>query len=955
MKKIFKNRFSRIWFIVSVSVLAFLLVASILLSTVLYNVVSIVLGDKRRVSSSGQEVTLYESDYTDKADALSKSNAITREICREGFTLLKNDGALPLKEGAKISVFGKNSVDLVYGGSGSGGGNFANAKTIFDSLTSAGYKFNPTLKSFYENNSQSGEGRATNPKDLDNGEDATLYTGETPQSRYTEAVKNSYAEYSDAALVVISRIAGEGFDLPRTMKGVQGARNDDDHFLQLDANETDLLAAVCAQNFKHVIVIINSANAMELGFLDDPTHYAYSDKIDGCLWMAGPGNEGVMALGEILKGYTADGTQFSPSGRLTDTYARNFKDDPTWNNFGTNLTANGDRYTEGEKNRPYYFVDYEEGIYVGYRYYETRYATEGENGDGWYKNSVVFPFGYGLSYTQFKRTLKNKDELSGKEIEKDTKITFEVEVENIGDWSGKEVAQLYVTAPYTPGGIEKPEVKLVGFDKTELLSPEGKDTLEITVDAYDMASYDYSDANKNGFKGYELEAGDYTFTLRSDAHTVIDSVTLSVVQNIEYKNDPVTGKEVGNLYEDADEQLSTVLSRNDWEKTWPTTRTKAEREVAKTFLNKLKDTSTKNPETYTDMPVQGADGDKQIIDMAGVDYDDESWNDILDIITVNEMLTVFNNGAFNTGEITSIGKPKTIEADGPVGFCNFMGSPVIYDTCVYCSEIVLAATWNEELAFKMGESIGNEGVLGNLAGDKTPYSGWYAPGVNIHRSPFGGRNFEYMSEDGILTGYMAASEIKGAKSKGVYTYVKHFALNEQETHRSSNGVCTWATEQAMRELYLTPFEKAVKVGETTAIMSSFNRIGTVWAGGDYRLLTQILRNEWGFKGSVVSDFNTNDYMNCRQMAYAGGDVNLATINVWDNFDAKSASDVTILRQCIKNILYTCANSNAMNVAGSNYVLPYWQIALIVLDCAAVVAIAVWGFFAVRIAMKKKED
>lgn len=951
MENIFKNKFFRIWFIVSASVVAFLLIVSILLSTVFYSLVSIKFGDKRRVSSSGQEVSFYQSDYINKSDALMKSNAVTREICREGITLLKNNGALPLKEGAKISVFGKNSVNLVYGGSGSGSGNFSNAKTIFDSLTAAGYQFNPILKSFYENKLLSGDGRALNPKDLDNGEPATLYTGETPQSKYTVDVKNSYAEYSEAALVVISRIGGEGFDLPRTMKGAQGARNEDDHFLQLDANETDLLAAVCEMDFEHVIVIINSANAMELGFLDDDAHYAYQEKIDGCIWMAGTGTEGVMALGEIMKGYTADGAQFSPSGKLTDTYARNFKNDPTWNNFGTNLSADGDRYKEGEKNKPYYFVDYEEGIYVGYRYYETRYKTE-ENGDAWYRQNVVFPFGYGLSYTQFKHLLKNKDALSGKEIEKNAKITFEVEIENIGDWSGKDVVQLYVTPPYTMGKIEKSEVKLVGFDKTVLLSPGEKDVLKITIDAYDLASYDYSDANKNGIKGYEIEAGDYIFSLRSDSHNVLDTVALKVSQNVNYQDDPKTGRSVMNLYGDADDQLSTVLSRANWETTWPTVRTNKERTIEKTFINQLKDTTTNSIERYENMPVQSADGEKQLIDMVGVDYYDDSWNEILDRITISEMLAVFNNGAFTTGEINSIGKPKTIESDGPVGFCSFMGSPVIYETCSYCSEIVLAATWNEDLAYKMGESIGNEGILGNLGGDQTPYSGLYAPGVNIHRSPFGGRNFEYMSEDGILTGYMAASEIKGAKSKGVYTYVKHFALNEQETHRSSNGVCTWVTEQAMREVYLIPFEKCVKVGETTAIMSSFNRIGTVWAGGDYRLLTKILRDEWGFNGTVISDFNTNDYMNCRQMAYAGGDLNLATINTWDDFDANSASDVTILRRCVKNILYTTANSNAMNIADSNYVLPYWQIILFAIDFAFIVAIVVWGFFVVRIARKK---
>ena len=938
--RIFKEKMAKVWLIVTAVVVALLLVVNILASTVFYNVISIVLGTERRV---GDVSKVYVSDYADKQDALVKSGALTKEIVSEGITLLKNDNALPIAAGSKVSVFGKNSVNLVYGGSGSGAGNNASAKTIFDSLDAAGLSYNTVLRDFYMNNSLSGEGRATNPEDLDNGEDAILYTGETPQSAYTEAVKNSYSAYADVALIVISRIGGEGFDLPRTMQGAQGAREQDDHFLQLDANERDLVKAVCAGGFDHVIVVINSANPMELGFLDDPAHYAYSDRIDGCLWMAGPGNEGVMALGEILTGKKSDGTAISPSGHLVDTYARDFKSSPTWNNFGTNLEANGDRYFVGNSRKPYYFVSYEEGIYVGYRYYETRYVTEGENGDQWYKDNVVFPFGFGLSYTKFDWQLQNKSALAAQTISKDDKITFDVMVVNSGNYSGKDVVQLYVETPYTEGEIEKSAVELVGFDKTRLLASGENDVLTLEVDPYELASYDYDDANGNEFRGYELEAGDYVFSLRTDAHTIVDTVTLSVAEDIRYETDPVTDTKVENLYDDADDQLSTVLSRADWEGTWPTRPTAEDRTVDDAFIAKLADKTTNNPNVYTQMPVQ-SDGssDLKLADLAGADYYDERWEELLNIVSVDEMLNMFENGAFTSAQITSIGKPRTIEADGPVGFCNFMDSPLIYETNVYCSQIVLAATWNTDLAYAMGESVGNEGILGDIKGDKTPYSGWYAPGLNIHRSPFGGRNFEYMSEDGFLSGEMASSEVLGCKSKGVYTYVKHFALNEQETHRSSNGVCTWVTEQAMREIYLSPFEKVVKEGKTTAIMSSFNRIGTVWAGGDYRLLTTILRDEWGFKGTVVSDFNTNDYMNCRQMIYAGGDLNLSTMNYWEDFNASSAADVSVLRNSAKNICYTVVNSNAVNVAGSSYIMPLWQMIMFIADGVIAAAPIVWG-------------
>ena len=942
---IFKNKPARVWLIVTSIVLVLFLVINILVSFPLYEVVCIVLGGQRRVSPSGEIITLYESDYTDKQDALEQSNLLTKEIVSEGITLLKNEGgALPLAEGSRVSVFGKNSVDLVYGGSSSGGADNSGAKTIFDSLEAAGFSYNETLRDFYEDDARSGSGRASNPTDLDSGADATLYTGETPQSSYTQDVKDSYADYSDAAIVVISRIGGEGFDLPRTMEGVAGAREETDHFLQLDQNETDLLAAVCSGPFEHVVVILNSANPIELGFLDDPSHYAYQSGIDACLWMAGPGNYGVMALGELLRGETEDGEQISPSGRLVDTYARDFKQDPTWNNFGTNLKANGDRYFVDGDRKPYYYVDYEEGIYVGYRYYETRGFTDGE---AWYDEHVVFPFGYGLSYTSFESAIANKDALAGETLQADTQLTFTVDVRNVGDWNGKEVVQLYVTPPYTEGEIEKPHVQLVGFAKTELLQPDGSVQIEIKVDAYDLASYDYSDANGNGFRGYELEAGDYEFKLCSDAHTVLDSVTLRVEEDITIADDPVTGNPVQNLYDDADDELDTVLSRADWEGTWPTVP-EDQRSVTDAFIDELRAVDSGNPEQYTQMPTQATsyptdtEGLLQLVDMMGKDYDDPDWDELLDRITVEDMLNMFNNAAFKTEAITGIGKPQTIEADGPVGWVNFMGSPSVYDTCAYCSEIVLAATWNTDLAYRMGESVGNEGILGYLNGDGTPYSGWYAPGVNIHRSPFGGRNFEYMSEDGFLTGIMAAYEVQGAQSKGVYTYVKHFALNEQETHRSSNGVATWATEQAMRELFLRPFEKVVKIGKTSAMMSSFNRIGTQWTGGDYRLLTTILRDEWGFRGSVICDFNTCDHMNVKQMIYAGGDLNLATTKGWSNFDATSAADVTVLRRATKNVLYTVVNSCAMNVAGSTYILPLWQMLLFIADGVIAAGLIAWG-------------
>lgn len=942
LKKIFKTGASRIWFTVTASVLAFFIVANILCLGVFSSFISIPLGGPRVITADGSE-PLYEPETQNKSDALEKANELNVEINKEGYVLLKNQNALPLAKGSKISVFGKNSVNLVYGGSGSGGiDDISKAKTIYESLEAAGFLCNTSLKTFYENNSLSGPARNGNPK-IENSGDVKLATAETPRDKYS-AVRDSYAAYNDAALVVFSRIGGEGFDLPQTMAGVEGARNVDDHYLQLDANEADLLKEVCESNFKHVIVLINSSAPMELGFLDDSTHYAYQEKIDGCLWIGSPGMTGVMALGSVLSGET------NPSGRLVDTYARDFKANPSWVNFGNN------NYTLDGKTKLNSFVEYEEGIYVGYKYYETRGFTDGEE---WYQKNVVYPFGYGLSYTTFAWEITNKSDLNGSQMTKDGKIKVCVQVTNVGEVAGKDVVEIYATPQYYENGIEKSQKVLVGFAKTPLLACGEECIVEIEIDPYYVASYD--DTAVSGTAGYVLEHGEYVFHVSKNAHETVDAFTCNVSEDIRYTDGVVEGTKVVNRFEDADDELETVLSRTDWEGTWPNAPTDEERAKTKQWLDSYKDYTVNNPNvsSMTEMPKQAAvapekeDVEISLRDMIGKAYDDPDWDKLLNQITVSDMINMYDNGAFNTAAILYIGKAKTTDADGPVGFHNFLGDNTIYDTCSYASECVLGATWNKKLVFEMGQSIGEEGLWGNEKGDGTPYSGWYAPGVNIHRSPFGGRNFEYFSEDGFLTGELAAQEIQGAKSKGVYCYVKHFALNEQETNRNGYGLYTWATEQSIREIYLRPFEKAVKDGETTAIMSSFNRIGTKWTGGDYRLLTEVLRNEWGFHGTVICDFNTESYMNSRQMAYAGGDLNLSvTPYTW--VDKSSAADVTILRQNCKNVLYMVANSNSMNSDVIGYKLPYWQIALITLDCVVAVGLAVWGVFSVRKALRNKD-
>ncbi len=943
MKAYFKQKGFRVWFIVTACLVSFMIAAGIVLSAY-SQFVNIILGGEIAVYAEGREPR-YTRETDSKEEALEEANELNERICEEGMVLLRNEnGALPLEKGAKVSVFGKNSVNLVYGGSGSGGGDNKNAVKLCDALRAAGFEVNPTLEAFYSDNNRSGPRRSGNPSDLDSGADVSLETAETPYSSYTSDITGSYGSYRDAALIVLSRIGGEGFDLPRT-----SADDASRHYLELDPNEIALVRAVTSANFGRVIVLVNSANVMELGWAESGAY----GKIDAVLCIGAPGNSGISSLGRILNG------EISPSGRTVDTWASDLLAAPSVRNFGSNGVKDGDAYFLDGKRKSYYTVSYEEGIYVGYRYYETRAAAyngavpslgEKEYADGaqWYRDNVVYPFGYGLSYTTFTRTITSKPDAF--KLDENGRCTLEVgvTVENTGKVPGKETVEFYVTAPYTKGGIEKAYVVLGGFAKTSLLKPGTEETVTVTLEAEELASYDFDDRNGNGFKGYELEAGDYVFRLMENAHEELESFTLTLQDGFCYKTDPVTGGAVVNRYDDAAEGLGSVLSRSDFAGTFPVPPTQEEREKDKAFFDALDSRKTNNPNDYRELPKTGQAGEADLYDLISSEdyegYGDARWEALLDTLSADEMANLFNFGAFHTEPILKIGKPKTTDADGPAGFTNFLGDDTIYATCAYASEVVLACSWNTGLAHAMGKSVGEEGLWGNRAGDGAPYSGWYAPGVNLHRNAFGGRNFEYFSEDSLLTGMMAASEITGAAEKGVYCYMKHFAVNEQETHRS--GVATWLTEQSLRELYLRPFELAVKKGHAHAVMSSFNRIGTVWTGGDYRLLTEILRNEWGFEGTVICDFNTNGYMNVKQMAYAGGDLNLATDRFWDGYDPASPGDVTVLRNAAKHILYTVSTSNALNAEVIGYRPPVWVWCMSAAAAAVTVGLAVWGFFAV---------
>lgn len=909
------------------------------------------LGSQRPIYNDEVTSVYPTQKATNKAEAFANAQEVNLKLAEEGFVLLKNENAaLPMNKGTRISVFSKNSVNLSYGGSGSGGFDTSNNKNLYESLNDAGFVTNPTLKRFYES-SQSGPVRTANSSDLDNGDNQKIATAETPQSKYTDAVKNSYADYSDAALVVITRIGGEGFDLPRYQGDSEGAVSPDSHYLELDQNEIDLLTAVTDGTFKRVVVVFNTPSSFEATFLKDSAYAAFADKIDAAVWIGFTGSNGITALGEILNG------DVNPSGRLVDTWAADFTKNPSFVNFGTGcLPDTTDKYDGGM----YYSVDYEEGIYVGYRYYETRGETDGED---WYNANVVYPFGYGLSYTTFDWTV---GDASASEIELGTTITVPVTVKNTGSVAGKEVVQLYASAPYTLGGIEKAHKVLVGFAKTKLLQPGESETVTVSFDPYSAASYDYRDANSNGFSGYELEAGEYTLYVSRNAHESEKAIALNLAADVQIGTDPTTDSEVVNRYTDSenfldsDWQLDAMLSRTDWEGTWPTPQTAQQHAGTDRLYEEIRSEEHNNPTDFDSeeypwfgeeptltlrnlLPSAEAEGYEPV-----VSYDDERWEELMMGCDEEEMIALINNGAYHTLAMESVGLPATIHGDGPSGFTCFMSKEQVNGTCQYVSEPVMASTWNINLMTELGEAIGEEGTIGDKATGQ-PYSSIYAPGVNIHRSPFGGRCSEYFSEDPFISGMMGAAEVQGIQSRGVLPTVKHFVANEQETHRSIGGDLSWLSEQALREIYLKPFEYTVKLGETRGIMTSFNRIGTRWTGGDYRLLTEILRNEWGFNGLVICDFNTiPQYMIPRMMFYAGGSLDLATQQsaMWTDCDTSDAGDAIVLMRAVKDVMYALVNSNAMNAEVIGYNPPIWQEYLHWINIGAFTLVGVWLVLAI---------
>ena len=817
--------------------------------------------------------------------------ALTEKIEGEGAVLLENKNEVLPLQNQKVNVFGYASRNVVYGGTGSGGGKEDNNVDLQQGLKNAGFQVNDQLTTFYDDRYVPRE--KVNIHKLVGG-DFNIH--EPKASEYSESLLTSAKEFSDTALVVFSRNSGEGADITNEMKGYAGGTAGK-HYLELSDDEAATLDLV-KENFDKVVVILNSSFPMELGFLDD-------EKIAGALWIGGPGSVGFNAVGEILAG------EVNPSGRLVDTYAYDETSAPSFNNIGEFPYSNSE--FDYEKDTWHYkYVNYAESIYVGYRYYETRYIDNqtGEMDEAAYEKAVQYPFGYGLSYTNFKQEITNF-KVDGNEAKMTVKVT------NTGKKAGKDVVQLYYTPPYTIGGIEKSHVVLSGFAKTQELAPNQSEEVNLSFDVENMASYD-----EKQNKAYVLEKGNYEIKLMNNSHDVIDSKNYEVAKDIVFDQENKRESDelsATNQFEDAKGDVQ-YLSRWNWEETMPKEMAQP-KEASKELLKALKDQSVNEGKAD---PIKFKKHGLELYDLKGVDYDDPKWDQLLEQLSVKDMENLITYGGFQTPAINSVKKPATIDADGPAGI-NHLVSQAHGNQ--YTSEVVVASTWNTELVEEMGAALGKEAKASNI-------TGLYLPGVNIHRSPFGGRNFEYYSEDALLSGKIGSSLSKGAMDQGSYVFMKHFAMYDQETRRYEfpTGAATWSTEQAMREVFLKPFEIAVKDSGITGIMSSYNRIGPKWVGESEALLQNVLRDEWGFRGTVISDFYKPQYMNVDQGLSAGNDLVLYLLPTkLNNVTTDTDWGQQNMRKASHNILYTVVNSHAYEVAETH--VPNWIYLLVTINIA----------------------
>lgn len=855
---------------------------------------------------------------------------VAEEIMEDGIVLLKNESLLPLNETKKLNIFGWESINPAYGGAGSGGINdLYDIVSLNQGLENAGFSINQELVDFYNNYG------ADNPEMSIQKQSWTL--PEPPVDTYDDELIESAKEYSDVAVVVLSRKAGEGHnDIPMDVKKAAYDNNSDEyddfpegeHYLQLSQTERDMVDMVCS-NFDNVILIYNGANQFELGFADE------YPQIKSVVWCPGTGNVGFNALGKVFSG------EVNPSGKTPDTFIYDMTTAPWWNNAEkieyTNLAdmaVEGMNAGTAQVYAPA-FTNYVEGIYVGYKYYETA-AQEGAID---YDKTVQYPFGYGLSYTEFEQKM-------GELEEKDGQISVDVEVTNTGDVAGKDVVEVYYKPPYTNGGIEKSSANLIEFEKTNLLQPGESQTVTVTFSIEDMASYD-----ENNAKAYVLEKGDYVISINSDSHTVLDQKTYTADKDVVYKGENKRASDdtaATNVFEDAKGDV-TYLSRADHFANYEeATVAPASAELGEPYVSEYHLNSNFDKTTYLNdedvMPTTGADNGLTLADMRDADYDDPRWEKLLDQLTVDEMANMIAMAGYQTAAMDSVGKVATLDFDGPAAINNnFTGVGSIG----FPIEVVVASTWNKELAQAWGECMGK-------ISQEMGAEGWYAPGMNTHRTAFGARNYEYFSEDGVLAGNMGAKAVEGAREYGVYSYIKHFALYEG----NAKMVSVWSNEQAIREIYLKPFEISVKQGGANAVMVSWSFLGDKWTGECSNLMNTVLREEWGFRGMALTDFfrnNGHGFMNADAALANGVDAMLSTFNGEENNVANPEHPTSVLqmRNACKNVMYTVVSSWAYDGEHEKTGMENWKKAGIGIDIVIALFMAGMEVLVIRGYKKRK--
>ncbi len=886
------------------------------------NTISVFIGGNFwELKNKDENAMYFTSDFASREEKLAFEDMMGELVEAEGATLLMNkENALPLAKGSKVSTFSNSSVNLVYGGTGSGSIDVATAANLQKALTDSGFSVNQTLWDFY----LTGDGSQYTRTDSSLSEKSAALTGEVPWEAYTDEVMNSVTEYGDVALVTLARVGGEGADLEhRTV-----------NYLELDQNEKDLLENLgklkAEGTIKKIVVLINSSNTLQVDFLKNE---AYG--IDACMWIGDVGEVGINAVADILAG------DITPSGRLVDTYCYDNYSSPAMVNFGTTIYGGADEYGLDENSM--YYIIYQEGIYVGYRYYETRYEDyvmgTGNAGNYAYNEDVAYPFGYGLSYTEFEYSDMNVTYNAAKNV-----FEVKVTVTNTGDtYSGKETVQIYAQSPYTEydktNKVEKAAVTICGFGKTDILAPGASETLTIEVQKRDLASYD-----AYGAKTYILDAGDYYLTAAKDAHDAVNNVlaaknytaantngrmdaegnaaltykwTEANFDSTTYATSETTGYEITNQFDHADLSLYDgfdvdfeYLSRNNWEGSFPI-------EIVKLTVNDQVAADLAAPQydaadyETVEMPTMGAKNGLTLYDMMGLDYDDPQWELLLDQVTFDEMVKQIGDGFHWTMPIKSIEAVGSRDENGPQGLTASLMKGQVIEAIGFTSEDVMAATFNRDIMYDIGRCIGADCLDAGVAA-------LYGTGNNIHRTPFSGRNFEYYSEDGWLSGEMCAHEVAGIEKYGVDVLMKHFALNDCEETRT--GLGTWSNEQAIREIYLKAFQAPIEDVDGNGVMTAFNRMGTVWAGGDYNLITNVLCNEWGCTGRIITDNCVPYFMHFADCVMAGG-------TYMDAMVPKSAGEykndpvlISKMREAVHKNLYAIVTSNAMNGIGPDTVV-----------------------------------